>query len=218
MNRTTHDNENEPQINKIFSKFQYKGYYIFKESGGLIYYNYNNDPKKLWTFTNLFCAHDSHPIDNTPIPIPIYHDKISDKYQLLFPYLFCSPNCALSYIGDHQIHSTELTKIIFMNMMIKIFGIHKKIHPAKPRYCLNIFSNSGMDIQEFRKDHIITNNKVKSNELIQMTLNHTNTKFSNIPASDHKGFFESYINKCIKNNLLKTNEKNTTQKLSSFLK
>jgi hypothetical protein len=216
--------KNNEIINKIFCKFEYKGFNIFKKNG-IVYYDCKNQNKKVWTYSDKLCAYDCHKFNNTPIPIPINYDKISDKYQILFPYVFCSPNCALSYIGEHQVHSVELTKIMFINMMIKIFGITSKIYPARPRYCLKIFNEMGDDINKFRSNHILVNLKVESklknvgikfippNEKLNQ-VEHMNDNQQNI----NKGFFDVFIDKCLKNNKIVNRKKNTIQNLNKFLK
>jgi hypothetical protein len=114
-----------------------------------------NDNKWL-SSTNIACFWDCHCFDHQPWGIPIKFDVHSNKFTLFG--IFCSPNCALSYLLSNE-SSSLWERISLLNLLnYKVYENDENIIPAPDKMCLKLFGGP-LDICEFRA-LTLKNNKV----------------------------------------------------------
>lgn len=151
-NRNNFDNTTE---DNFFEEHELPGLTLFKNKN-IIYFYHNNSTnivQQKWIDQNKNdCYHDAHPFKTMPIPVPVDYDKSKQKYIIL-PYVFCSPNCALTYIRDNTIYPLQLISMYFINMLRDVFDIREVIRPAWPKSILKKFNrDGGITIKCFRKN------------------------------------------------------------------
>lgn len=103
--------------------------------------------------TNVACYWDCHTFTNYPVGIPI---KYKDNTFHVFG-CFCSLECAVSY----NFHSNENVGNVWerynlINLMAQMMNYKSNVKPAMSRKCLKLFGGK-LNIQDFRKNNIITN-------------------------------------------------------------
>jgi hypothetical protein len=116
-----------------------------------------NDNKWL-TSTNVACFWDCHCFDHNPWGIPIKYDVQTGKFTLFG--IFCSPNCAMSYLlANESNNSTLWERVSLLNLLnYKVYESDENIIPAPDKMCLKLFGGP-LDISEFRA-LTLKNNKV----------------------------------------------------------
>ena len=98
--------------------------------------------------TDIACFWCSHNFDTIPWGIPISYDN--DKFKLFG--VFCSPNCACSYLFESAQFKDTLWEVYsLLNLFYyKVFNKIKKIYPAPSKLCLQKFGGK-MTYEEFKK-------------------------------------------------------------------
>jgi hypothetical protein len=116
-----------------------------------------NDNKWLAS-TNIACFWDCHCFDHQPWGIPIKFEVQTGKFTLFG--IFCSPNCALSYLLANESNTSSLwERVSLLNLLnYKVYENDENIIPAPEKMCLKLFGGP-LDINEFRA-LTIKNNKV----------------------------------------------------------
>lgn len=116
-----------------------------------------NDNKWLES-TNIACFWDCHCFDHQPWGIPIKFDVKNGNFTLFG--IFCSPNCALSYLLANEGNTYSLwERVSLLNLLnYKVYDNDENIIPAPDKMCLKLFGGP-LDINEFRA-LTIKNNKV----------------------------------------------------------
>uniref|UniRef100_A0A6C0BN23 MYM-type domain-containing protein n=1 Tax=viral metagenome TaxID=1070528 RepID=A0A6C0BN23_9ZZZZ len=95
------------------------------------------------------CWHDGETFDSTPIPIVTDYDQQLDLYSVYG--VFCSPNCAFTYIIEQEPYLTT-RRMLYMNHMLRnVFQIHSPVKPAPPRIRLQRFGGD-LTIEQFRNN------------------------------------------------------------------
>ena len=105
--------------------------------------------------TDICCWYCCHRFDTQPVCIPANHNQL-ERYFEVFG-IFCSWNCAKSYI--QQSYSSESSEqLMWMRIMAKqVFGTTlKQFHAAPPRIFLKMFGGH-LTIEEFRRTSTISN-------------------------------------------------------------
>ena len=110
------------------------------------------------TTTNIACYWDCHCFDHTPWGIPIKYNYQTDEFTLFG--VFCSPNCAMSYLIVNETNTNLLwEKISLLNFLYyKVYETDENIIPAPDKICLKLFGGS-LEPYEFRA-LTIKNNKI----------------------------------------------------------
>jgi hypothetical protein len=108
--------------------------------------------------TNIACFWDCHCFDHQPWGIPTKFDVHTNNFTLFG--IFCSPNCALSYLLSNESSSNSLwERISLLNLLnYKVYENDENIIPAPDKMCLKLFGGP-LDISEFRA-LTLKNNKV----------------------------------------------------------
>jgi hypothetical protein len=116
-----------------------------------------NDNKWL-TSTNIACFWDCHCFEHQPWGIPIKFEVQSGKFTVFG--IFCSPNCALSYLLANESNTSTLwERVSLLNLLnYKVYENDENIIPAPDKMCLKLFGGP-LDINEFRA-LTVKNNKV----------------------------------------------------------
>lgn len=116
-----------------------------------------NDNKWLES-TNIACFWDCHCFEHQPWGIPIKFDVQTGKFTLFG--IFCSPNCALSYLLANEANTYSLwERVSLLNLLnYKVYENDENIIPAPDKMCLKLFGGP-LDINEFRA-LTLKNNKV----------------------------------------------------------
>ena len=105
--------------------------------------------------TDICCWYCCHRFDTQPVCIPANHNQL-ERYFEVFG-IFCSWNCAKSYI--QQSYSSESSEqLMWMRIMAKqVFGTTlKQFHAAPPRIFLKMFGGH-LTIEEFRRTSTVSN-------------------------------------------------------------
>ncbi len=107
------------------------------------------DGNKWLANTNIACFWCCHAFDHTPWGIPTKYNAQSGVFQL--SGIYCSPNCALSYLLEYE-HNNMLLweKVSLLNMLhYKIYMTDDNLVPAPDKICLKMFGGP-LAIDEFR--------------------------------------------------------------------
>lgn len=122
-----------------------------KDSSVQFVYDRNNDIKcDFWESNTrkLCCWVDTEPFDGPIFSYPVKRD--GDTW--IVKGVFCSLQCTKRYIIDTTFINTDMYAL-FTLMCMKVYNIYDSIIPAPKPYLLkkfNVFSNSSMNISEFR--------------------------------------------------------------------
>lgn len=108
--------------------------------------------------TNIACFWDCHCFDHQPWGIPTKFDVHTNKFTLFG--IFCSPNCALSYLLSNDAASNTLwERVSLLNLLnYKVYETDENIIPAPDKMCISLFGGP-LNINEFRA-LTLKNNKV----------------------------------------------------------
>ncbi len=108
--------------------------------------------------TNIACFWDCHCFDHQPWGIPIKFDVSTGKFTLFG--IFCSPNCAFSYLLANEANTSSLwERVSLLNLLnYKVYENDENIIPAPDKMCLKLFGGP-LDINDFRA-LTVKNNKV----------------------------------------------------------
>jgi len=118
----------------------------------------SQNENKWLTSTNVACFWDCHCFDHNPWGIPIKYDVQTGKFTLFG--IFCSPNCAMSYLLSNESNTSTLwERVSLLNLLnYKVYESDDNIIPAPDKMCLKLFGGP-LDISEFRA-LTLKNNKV----------------------------------------------------------
>ena len=135
-----------------------KKYKHTKQIGLLTNICIGHDESKWIDKTNLACFWDCHCFDHQPWGIPTKFNYMTGKFTLFG--IFCSPNCAMSYLLTYETNTNTLwERVSLLNLLYyKIYETDENIIPAPDKICLKLFGGP-LDIHEFRA-LTIKNNKI----------------------------------------------------------
>tara|TARA_B100000575_G_C23143630_1_gene666682 strand:- start:2800 stop:4077 length:1278 start_codon:yes stop_codon:yes gene_type:complete len=147
------ENNNSRLIDNIMNKNKSKNYIEV-----MVKICNNNNGNKWISNTDISCFWCCHSFDNTPWGIPY---KLEDNIFNLYG-IFCSCNCALSYLINNENGDTLWEKIALLQLLyFKIYNKYENILPAPNKISLKKFGGS-ITIEEFRN---ITNSNEKTYSL-----------------------------------------------------
>jgi hypothetical protein len=99
------------------------------------------------------CWHCVHTFDTTPIPV--VNDYYIDTNLYSVYGIFCSANCAKTYLIEREPFLTSRRMLYFHHMLRNVFDIHSAVKPAPPSIRLRLFGGD-LTIQQFRTNfHIV---------------------------------------------------------------
>lgn len=125
--------------------------------------------------TGFACWHCCHTFDALPIPIP--KSKRLGENDALSTYtvygIFCSCNCAVTYILERNTYDQQLLLMRFKEMMIRVFGMLSTdvfaLEPAPPRIFLTMFGGH-LTIEEFRAKSLVARTTLLTPPFISYTM------------------------------------------------
>ncbi len=151
------ENNNKKPLTQVEILLE-KKYKHTKQIGLLNNFCIGTDSKKWPESTQIACYWDCNTFNHTPWGIPTKYNYNTCEFTLFG--VFCSPNCAMSYIMANEPNTNTLwERISLLNLLYyKIFETDENIIPAPDKLCLKTFGGI-LDIDEFRA-LTIKNNKI----------------------------------------------------------
>lgn len=118
----------------------------------------NNNSETWLDKTNSACYWDCHCFDHQPWGIPTKYNYLTGQFTLFG--IFCSPNCAMSYLLTYETNISVLwERVSLLNLLYyKIYENDDNIIPAPDKICLKLFGGP-FDISEYRA-LTLKNNKI----------------------------------------------------------
>jgi hypothetical protein len=109
--------------------------------------------------TKIACMHCCEGFSTVPVPAVRKYDEVKNIY---FVYgIFCSLNCAKSYIIEHEGSISTIRLMYFNHMCRHVYNVKDAIRPAPPKIRLKKFGGT-LTLKEFRlKSKMITTKIVK---------------------------------------------------------
>lgn len=121
------------------------------------YVNYGCLPER----TDMWCAHDHHPFNTSPIGVPIAYmpnkQNTTDKDYFLTTGIFCSFSCCLAFINEHRHEFLyRNSKQLLYALYYRIYQTNMDILPAPSWETLKVHGGH-LSIDEFRKSFCQSN-------------------------------------------------------------
>jgi hypothetical protein len=121
------------------------------------YHPFFGNPKvtKWPTVTDIACLHCCECFETIPVPSVRRFDELRNIYYVYG--IFCSINCAKSYLMEHEVSISTMRLLHFNHMCRNVYNIHSPVKPAPPRMRLKKFGGD-LTILQFRNNftHITT--------------------------------------------------------------
>lgn len=117
--------------------------------------------------TDLACLHCCECFSNSPIPSVRRYDELKNLYYVYG--IFCSVNCAKSYLIEHEVAISTMRLLYFNHMIRNVYNIHEAVKPAPPRIRLKRFGGD-LTIEQFRNNFTTVTSQTVEHPFVQTSL------------------------------------------------